>query len=376
MNRKILFFVFPVVAFILLLYLTREVPYCGWDFHNSLWGPVNMLVHHSTPYTYDTPYGPYPGVWMPPSLGFFFFMGYFPCDPVQKLWLLAEIAGMIWAIWMIADYKFPRPWILAVCLIGFFLFPPLWFHIMLGQFPMLFVTMMMMVVYLPQVKRLTPLLLVLGLTKPQLAILVYPGLVISAWRKEGFRQAAWLVLSTGILAALCTIPLFLYFPGWLEDFLFITFKNFGVPWDLPTLFVQLPARLGTAGYLIWAMAFFAAIIISLWLWSQKDVKTALIFSLAMTPMVTPYASSWDFLLLIPAFFFLTIKLKTKAARAVLLLGMVSVFIAQIAARWNHPVNDGSQWWIPPTLILVYLLSLAVEYATGLNRLSLKQKFVQ
>ena len=376
MNRKILFFVGAAAAVILLLFLSRDIPYCGWDFHNSLWGPVNMLIGHSTPYTYDTPYGPYPGVWMPTILGSFFFFGYISCDVAQKLWLLVEITGMIASIWMIADYKWPAPWVLAACLIGFFLYPPLWFHISMGQFSMLFVTLMMIAVFLPGARRWVPLLLVLGLAKPQLAILVYPGLAISVWRREGFRQAAWLVASTVVLAALSTVPLYLYYPNWLGDFLDITFKNFGVPWDLPTLFVQLPVRLGVAGYWIWGAVLIAALTASFWLWARKDAKVALIASLALTPMVTTYASSWDFLLLIPAFFWLVIKLKAATARTIVLTGMLVVFVIQVAQRWEQPVRDGTQWWIPPVLILIYLLSLAVEHAGELNRFSLKQRFAR
>ena len=211
-------------------------------------------------------------------------------------------------------------------------------------------------------------MLVLGLTKPQLAILIYPGLFIHVWRTRGFRQAAWLVGSTGITAALLLIPLFLYYPAWLGDFLFITFDNLGKGWGLPTLFVQLPVYLGAAGYGVWAMVFLTALVTSLWLWSRENPKVALVASLAMTPMITPYASSWDFLLLLPAFFWLLIHLRSKAARAALLLGMLFVFAAQIAARWHQDISDGSQWWIPPGLILIYLISLAIENFRTDNRI--------
>jgi hypothetical protein len=373
MNRKGIIIASTIGVSILLLWLTRQIPYCGWDFHNSLWGPVNMLIHHQTPYTFSAPYGPYPGVWMPPTLGLAFFIGYISCDIASKVWLLIEIAGFIWVIWMIADYKMPPRWVFTVCLLTYFLFPPFWIHVRLGQFSMLFVIIMMVIVYVPRADSFIPLLLVLGLTKPQLAILIYPSLLVSVWRMNGFRKAAELVLSTGIATILLMTPLFLYYPGWLKDFLFVTIDNLGTGWDLPTLFVQLPVHIGIAGYGIWAFVFLITLVTSIWLWSCKDSKTGLIASLAITPMVTPYASSWDFLLLLPAFFWLIVKLRSRAARAILLLSMLAVFVTQITLRWHQNVRDGSQWWIPPVLLLVYLLALAIEHSSSIRRLFISQR---
>jgi len=300
----------------------------------------------------------------------FFWLGLMPCTVASKLWLLVEIAGFIWVIWMIGGARRPAPWIFAICLLAFFLFPPLYVHIILGQFSMLFVVLMIVKVYLPQASRWTPLLLAIGLTKPQLAILIYPGLLIQTWRQRGFRQAAWLVLSTVMCVLALTLPLFLFYPGWFQDFTFIIFDNFGKGWGLPTLFVQLPVLLGPLGYGIWGLVFVIALGITWYLWSTQDAKIALLASLALTPLVTIYASSWDFLLLLPAFFWLVFNLKSFMARFALLVGIIIVYIAQIAFRWQRDITDGSQWWIPPVMIGVYLLSLGLEHA---GKLSLEKK---
>ncbi|MDD5371080.1 MAG: hypothetical protein PHQ40_18520 [Anaerolineaceae bacterium] len=334
-----------------------------------------MLVDRMTPYTFNAPYGPYPGVWMPPTLGLLFFIGYLPCDISSKVWLITEIAGFIWVIWMIADYKLPSRWVFTVCLFALFLFPAFWIHVSLGQFSMLFVILMMINVYLPQVGSLTPLFLVLELTKPQLAILIYPCFLMNVWRENGFRQVTRLVLSTLFVAALLTVPLFLYYPGWLNDFLVVTLKNLGAGWNLPTLFVQLPVLLGIAGYYVWAFVFLLSLVASLRLWALKGSKFGLIATLAITPMVTPYASSWDFLLLLPAFFWLMIKMKSRTAHVVLLLTIFTVVAIQIAVRWHQDIQDGTQWWIPPVLLLGYLLTLTVEYLTVRNKLIPSQRFV-
>jgi hypothetical protein len=129
MNQKAQFFIFAVGVLIIFFWFTKEIPYCGWDFHTALWGPVNMLIQYQPPYSYDTPYGPYPGVWMPTLLGMFFMFGYLSCDIASKLWLLAELAGFIWVIWMIGDYKMPSRRVFFICVFVLFFFPPLWLHI-------------------------------------------------------------------------------------------------------------------------------------------------------------------------------------------------------------------------------------------------------
>ena len=73
-KKLVFFFVIGIIG--VILWLTREIPFCGWDFRDALWGPVSMLVQHQTPYSFNTPYGPYPGTWMPTLLGTFFYFGY------------------------------------------------------------------------------------------------------------------------------------------------------------------------------------------------------------------------------------------------------------------------------------------------------------
>jgi hypothetical protein len=321
-----------------------------------------MLIHHQTPYSFNTPYGEYAGVWMPTAVGIFFPLGALSCDIASKIWLLAGLAGFVWVIWMIAGYKMPSRWVFFTCLMVLGFFPPLWLHIGLGQFSMLFVIFMMAGVYIPKLEPFLPLLLVLGLTKPQLAILIYPGLLLSVWQKQGFLPVLKLVLATTLCAGILTLPLFMFYPGWVNNFLLVTFNNLRVGWDFPTLFVQLPFLLGRAGYAVWGAVFLAALGGSLWFWWFRDAKTALLVSLAATPMVTPYASSWDFLLLMPGFFWLIVALRSRAARAALLLGVGFIIVLQIALRWRQDFADGRQWWIAPGLILVYLTSLAIEHS--------------
>jgi hypothetical protein len=360
MRQKYALLAIIAVILIALAWFARSIQYCGWDFHLALYGPVNMLLHGSTPYTLNAPYGPFPSTWMPQIMGAFFWIGLLPCTVSSSLWTLVEVCGFIWLIWLFNEYKNPPRWIFITGLLALFLFPSLWVHVILGQFSMLFTLLMIVVVFVPGARRWTPLILALGLAKPQLGILIYPGLVVYTWRTRGFRAALWLMVSTALCVAALTIPLFIFYPNWFGDFLFITVDNLNKHWNLPSLFLQLPLLIGPAGTVIWALLLLASLGLTLRLWYSQDKKTALLVSLALTPMITTYTSSWDFMLLLPAFYWLLFKLKNKAALAVLLSGMVLVYALQYAARWHTDIADARQWWITPAMNGVFLAAWLIE----------------
>jgi hypothetical protein len=360
MKRSILSAAILVCALTGLLLAARGSTLCSWDLRNNLWGPVHMLVRGQSPYSFETPYGPYAGVWMPVLPGALFFLGFLSCDVVSKVWLAAGMGGFVWVIWWAAGGKKPAHWAFAVCLFALLLFPPLWVHLQLGQFALLFAVLMAALASRFPVGRAAPFLLALGLAKPQLAMLVYPGLLLRAWREEGLWGALRLALATAGCAALFTIPLFLFYPGWTGNFMAITFMNIDNTWGQPTLFFWLPQTLGAAGVGIWALVALAGLGASLWFWARKDPRSAMAGSLAITPLVAPYAFSWDFVLLLPAFFLIFQRLGATAARLALALGVLAIDAALVASRWQRDISDGDQWWVPTAVLLVYLIALAVE----------------
>jgi hypothetical protein len=361
-RKYIPFAVGLVFLLIVFFYLVTKEQYCGWDFRNNVWGPANMLVHGNSPYTFSTPYGPYPSVWMPQIIGIFFWFGFFPCSVSASLWLMVELVGFVIFMGLMNERKLPHPWIFFIYLLMFLLFPPLRVHILIGQFSMLFVVLMIGIAFIPGTQRWLPLLMAVGLAKPQLGVLIYPGLILHTWRHRGFRQAAWLMLAVAICVVVMTVPLFIFYPGWMNDFLSITLKNLDLHWNMPTLYVQLPVLIGQPGYIIWGITFLVTMALSLWLWYSRDMKTAMVYSLALTPLVTLYAFSWDFLLLIPAFYWLLIQLKSKTAIGFLVIGMLVVYWFQYSALLHKDIYDSVQWWVPPAVISVFCLSLLVNYA--------------
>ncbi|MEI8132365.1 MAG: glycosyltransferase 87 family protein, partial [Leptolinea sp.] len=136
---------------------------CSWDFHNSLWGPANMVLQGLTPYTFHPPYLPpywqVPAVWMPQSIGAFVWLGLLPCSFASKIWFGIEISGLLVVVWMLAGRILPSRGLFAASLLLIFLFPPLYIHFLLGQYSILFLTLVLLVVYVPGVWRIAPLLL-------------------------------------------------------------------------------------------------------------------------------------------------------------------------------------------------------------------------
>jgi hypothetical protein len=368
MARKAIYILIGLLAVAVLVSLTPSPAVCSWDFQHCIWGPAWLLVSGQPPYQFDAPYGPYLAVWWPQIIGALFWMGWLPCWPAAKLWLLVEICGLALSVWLLNCRKKPAPWQLGVILLAVFFFAPVYYHIELGQFSLLFLAMMVMVVFLPgdgfPPRRLPwwlPLLLALGAAKPQLTVLVYPGVLAATLRRQGWYGVGRLALASAGWLAVCLVPLFIFYPGWVTGFLNVTNYNLNLQWNLPTLYLRLALTLGRTGQLIWLALFLSALALVLWLWLKKGARAGLIWSLGLTPMVTPYASSWDFTLLLPAFIWLLLKMRSRRARFALGCGMLLVDLGMVASRWGKSeLPDASQWWIPPALLATYLLAMLVE----------------
>jgi hypothetical protein len=333
---------------------------CYWDLRTNLWGPAQQLVQGLQPYTLSAPYGPFAGVWMPWLIGAAFPLGWLSCEAVSRVWLMVEALTLVVCTWYAMGRKLPPPWLTGVILLLLLFFPPLYYHINLGQYSLVFGWLVLLAAIEPKTQKLRPILLALAAAKPQLIVLVYPGIWIAEAREKGFGAAVKLAGQTLGAAALLTLPLFLFCPRWVEGFTAATRANLSQHWAQPTLFVLLRTSLGGWGLAVWGILLAAALGAAADLWLRHSRTTALFWSLALTPMITPYAFSWDFVLILPLLVHLLVKCKAPAARGVLIVGALLIDGWIVAQRWNHPIADYFQWWIPPALLLVCLL------AVGLN----------
>ena len=355
-----------ILGAILILPAASE---CSWDFMHSVWGPADLLVAGQPPYQLHPYYGPFVAPWWPQIIGFNFWMGWLPCQLSARLWLAVELIGFAAAAWLLNDRRKPLPWQVGVMALFFFLFPPLFMHIQLGQFSLLFAAMMVWLVFSPadgfppaRMPWHLALLVVLGAAKPQLCVLIYPALLALTIRQHGWRGALRLAGMCLAVLALCLVPLFLFYPAWVSGFLDVTHYNLAAGFNLPTPFIQLFIRFGTAGIFYWLPIFLACLGISLYLWLKKGAQVGMLWSMALTPIATLYASSWDFVLLLPLFFWMLLHFRRAGSRAALILGTLLAYVLQILPRLgNTDLHDGSQWWVPPVMVAVYALVWMLEH---------------
>lgn len=159
----------------------------GWDFRNNLWGPAYLLSQKISPYRVDTLFELGNAVWMPTVITPFFPLGLLPLQLASNLWLSVNILCLVAIIWLSSDIsRFDLRFgaiITGLCI----LFPPTITHFRLGQITLL-ITLIFLIVVLKEDKfprLLSSLLIVIGLAKPQLAILVLPGFLFYKATKEG-----------------------------------------------------------------------------------------------------------------------------------------------------------------------------------------------
>lgn len=368
MAHKSTYILLGILVIIGLVFFTPSKGICSWDFQHSIWGPAELLVYGQPPYQLNPPYGPYIAPWWPQIIGVNFWMGWLPCWTAAKLWLAIELAGLGFSIWLLNYRKKPTPRQLGLMLLVVFLFPPVYTHIHLGQFSLLFITLMVMTAFtgrerFPSAKQLSwvSLLAVLGAAKPQLTVLIYPGIIAATWKRQGMSGLARLLGASLGWLAICLIPLFAFYPGWISGFMEVTRYNLNAGWNLPTPFIQLYLHLGITGLFIWLLFFFSSLALSIYLWVKKGERVGLIWTMALTPLVTTYCSSWDFTLLLPLFFWQFLNYQSGLSRGILISGMFLVDIWQVVPRLGkNDIPDSSQWWIPPALITVFVLSMLVE----------------
>lgn len=367
MNRVKITLIVLAVALLGAIFIIPSNGECSWDFKHSVWGPADLLTTGEAPYQLHPYYGPFMAPWWPQIIGINFWMGWLPCWLAARLWLAFELIGFAAGVWLLNNRKKPLPWQVGVIVLFFFLFPPLFMHIQLGQFSLLFAAMMIWLVFSPsifppiRIPWYMALLIVLGAAKPQLTVLIYPGILALTWKNHGWKGAFHLVGMCLGLLFLCLLPLFIFYPDWFSGFLDVIRYNMAAGFNLPTPFVQLFIRFGIAGILYWLPIFLICLGISLYLWLKKSVHMSLLWSMALTPIVTPYASSWDFVLLLPLFFWQLLHYRSTWSRIVLIFGMLLAYVLQILPRLgNTDLHDGSQWWVPLVTVAVSILASLFE----------------
>jgi hypothetical protein len=263
--------------------------------------------------------------------------------------------------------KFSLP-LTIIVLIAFFLFPATVAHLRLGQFTLIATWLWLQIISFecPVANPKISLLIALSLSKPQLNILVLPGLCVAYIHRYGLKQTAHLLGWLTFWIILSTLPFFIAHPLWLQDFMAAQRSNPST-WLQPSLFLLLRLHFGTLGGVI--SAFIASMIIGLtvWLWLRQSNYTAMLWSLALTPLITPYVWSWDFVMIAPLWINTVFRLTTLKRQLFLGVAYLGCWVGMMSIELSHDVSNHRYWWVSWYLMLVITGLHFVEKKASLNK---------
>jgi len=333
----------------------RSVARSQTDFYNNLWAPVHLLVQSASPYNMSSLQPELPALWMPMAVGFFSFLGFFNFETAQQIWFALNVAGMAALLYLsMPDLRF-IPTLLAGLFFAYF-FPPVINHFALGQVSILAASSLLMAVKLVEKRPwLSAFFLALGMTKPQIGFLVAFGLCVHLFQVGGFKCILNYGLQTFLAVLTLSLPLFIAEPNWIPDFI-ASLQSNTFQWTHPSILSQLDNWLGNWKYIPWGVLFLGILWTVTWLWRKFPPKTAALWTLALTVLVTPYVWSWDFVLLLPLFVY-TFSISNWKGKALLTAGYSLAWAGMAVIQLSTDFHNSRFWWVP--ISFMGLLALTV-----------------
>ncbi len=350
------------VAAVAAAWFVTTFEFLSWDFRNNLWAPAHLLVNGMSPYDLSPMrFELGRAIWMPTVIGAFFPLGWLSQQTATNLWLLFNAVIVVAFVFQIRDKPSPAPWLVAALLLSSFLFPPTITHFSLGQVTLLTAAIFLFLAREPQrlLRWSGAFLLAVAFAKPQLLVFLLPGLLLALYAQVGLRGLFRAALLAALAALLLTIPLFIAAPSWPLDFVRSLGEN--PDWLQPSLLNILRFYLGPSALFLWAPLFAGFFALNLWIWRRLPPHIAVLWSMALTPLVTPYVWSWDFVLILPLFGYIALQSQNRRTLALLFGGYAICWAAAIAVTFSAPkVSNHLYWWIPWAMMGVVGLGQAVK----------------
>lgn len=332
----------------------------GHDFYTNLWGPSHLITQGKSPYNLDPLYDEKRAVWFPMAIGLFFPFGWLSQSQAINVWFLCNLGMIAGIIFVISHPKRPSPVLFGLAMVAMLVFPPMVGHLKLGQFTLLMTLLMLVLVqHMARLPILgASLILVLILTKPQLAILTLPGFLLAYMRLHHAPQTLRLLgVMFGWGIVLC-IPLFVASTQWPQDFFRQLQDN--PDWKQPSTSDLLTAEFGQMGFLMWGGLASLGFGVNLWGWWKLPARDAVVWSLAFTPLITPYVWSWDFVLLLPLLIQCFFQCSRSFARIVLIIGYIAGWIGMVRVVSNPNFSDDRYWWVTWYCLGVILVAYTIH----------------
>jgi hypothetical protein len=360
--RRILIVVFALMLIVGCGILIANWRATSWDFRNNLWGPVHLLVNGQNPYLLDDLFEAGNAIWMPTVIGALFPLGRLSEYTATALWFLASVVCLLGIYRLSTSQVKVSLGLTTLLLVTGFCFMPTISHLVLGQFGLFADALMLLAVHCAMRKRwiLAGILVVLATAKPQLILLPGIGLAVYAWSQGGWRTLLRFGLSSAISAAVLTLPLWIAAPDWIEGLQIAFSRNY--TWAQPSSLVVLRLTLGsTPGLITWLVLLAVGLGITVWLWRRPNHLLAMCWSLFLTLLVSPYAWSWDFVLVLPLWFYLMATKESWLVRGFLLLGYNITWVGTVMIRLGTNSDELQFWWFPWVwLVILVIASLATQ----------------
>ncbi len=361
MKQSAKFFLFIALLFFFLIgsfFLFINFPIGdSWDFRNNLWGPAYLLTNKQDPYDIKLLFPESNAVWLPPAVGFFFFMGMLPFDIARVIWLiLSLIAFFIACLIMIQPVKSPKEFIWFVLIA---LFPSTIINFTMGQFSIigLFLLLILSKAYNQIPQWIIGFILVLLLTKPQIIIFSTPVFLFSFMKEKGVKATVNLIVWIIIWMLVSFLPFFIISNKWIFQ-LVNNLKENG-RWLQPNLYSLFVQQLGITPLLSIFVVF-----IGFWICIEYSTKhniyDSTILSMAITTIFSPYIWSWDFVFLFPLLINSYKINDSKFIKSIILLGYSAITVIYNILKIIGYNSDELFIWVSPAIITLILLAEVIK----------------
>jgi hypothetical protein len=352
MRRSILMTCAIVVGFGLVVLFVQQTRFDAWDFRNNLWGPAHLLVNGDSPYDLalmNFELGN--AVWLPGAIGTFFWLGFFSQAHATSLWWLIMIGSLLGSLYLaLPDKKPPLLWTAYLLLLTGF-FPPVLAHMSLGQYT--FVAMFCLLVSVRLLEQdkiwLAGLLLAIASAKPQLLVLPVFGMLLYMWWYRGWRVLLTMLLAWGVSSLVLTIPLWFGSLDWPLHLLQNLQSN--PSWQHPSLAQALEGSIGQLSAVVYGLVLAGTLLLNAALWLARPARVALMWSMALNPLVVLYIWHWDFVMMLPLLAY-TLVSGRWSIRVFLALACGVIWGLAMYIQITSGGNSFLFWWIPYALLPV------------------------
>lgn len=326
----------------------------GWDFRNNLYLPTYLLSQHQSPYNIHVLVEGSNAVWFPMVLGIFFPLGYLDLQAASNVWWLLNFVALFLLVFISTNQsKPPLPKLILVSLL-IFLFPSTISHFDLGQISILICLVMVILIWFDGKIPVwvNGFLIAFTLIKPQLALIFLPTYYLSVFINKGWKAARSLGFWTVTNMVAFSLPVFWLTPNWLPDFI-INIQNNPV-WAHPSIYVLIASFIGEIGKKMGWILFCIGLALSLYGVIRFKNKEILLWSLAITTVISPYIWSWDFVLFYPLMIHYLVKPMVRYKKVSLLIGYLLVLSLFIAQKLGGQTNEFETLWVPWCLLILTL----------------------